>query len=215
MTTLQLYDYFRSSAAYRVRIALNLKGLSYTRVPVKLTTGAQRATDYLSVNAQGLVPTLASDGQNHGQSLAICEYLEECYPEPPLLPLTAAERARVRSLALMIACDIHPLNNLRVLNYLVTDLAVSETKKLDWYRHWVTTGFSAFERRLAEEGATSTFCHRDEPTLADCCLVPQVYNARRFDVDLTSFPIIARIDEACNELPAFARAQPEHQPDAV
>jgi maleylacetoacetate isomerase len=215
MTTLKLYDYFRSSAAYRVRIALNLKGLEYAQVPVKLSAGAQRATDYFSVNPQGLVPTLAVDNENLGQSLAICEYLEECYPKPPLLPQTPAERARVRSLALMIACDIHPLNNLRVLNYLVTDLVVSESKKLDWYRHWVATGFSALEHRLAEDGPSGTFCHGDEPTLADCCLVPQVYNARRFGVDLTSFPIITRVDAACNEQPGFARAHPESQSNAV
>jgi len=211
---LTLYGYWRSSAAYRVRIALNLKGLDYEYVAVDLLAGAERQPDYLRRNPQGLVPTLIDGTHTLTQSLAICEYLEERHPTPALLPSTPAARARVRALAQAVACEIHPLNNLRVLKHLVDTLAVSEEQKLAWYRHWVHEGFAGIERMLAESEATGRFCHGDAPTLADVCLVPQVYNAERFGCDLSPFPTIARINAACLELEAFAAARPERQPDA-
>jgi maleylacetoacetate isomerase len=163
------------------------------------------------VNVQGLVPTLVDGDLTLAQSLAICEYLEETHAEPPLLPQRAAARARVRKLALAIACDIHPLNNLRVLKYLTGELGISEEQKLTWYRHWVGVGFSGIEQQLAGDAETGEFCHGDWPGLADCCLVPQVFNARRYQVDLSPFPTIVRIDAACNTLPPFALAHPENQ----
>jgi maleylpyruvate isomerase len=211
----KLYDYFRSSAAYRVRIALNLKGLGYEHIPVNLLKGEEGETAYQELNPQGLVPTLVDDGKVLTQSLAICEYLEERYPEPSLLPGDAMERARVRSLAMAVACDIHPVNNLRLLKYLVTELGASEAQKLAWYRHWITEGFEAIEVMLNDSDQTGTFSHGDTPTLADLCLVPQVYNARRFEVDLTPFPSIVRIDNNCLELDAFQKAKPENQPDST
>ena len=212
---MKLYDYFRSSAAYRVRIALNLKGLAPERVFVPLRKGAQRTDDYLALNPQGLVPALVTDaGDVLTQSLAIIEWLDETHPAPPLLPGTPVERARVRSLALAIACDIHPLNNLRVLNYLKNTLGISEGQKDGWYRYWIDMGFEALEHRLAHDPATGRFCHGDAPTMADVCLVPQVANARRFDVDVTAFPTLTRIEAACGELAAFAAAAPARQPDA-
>ncbi|QOR37121.1 maleylacetoacetate isomerase [Billgrantia diversa] len=213
MTT--LYGYFRSSAAYRVRIALNLKGLAYDQAPVNLVKGEQRGEDNLARNPQGLVPVLETDdGTQLTQSLAICEYLDERHPEPPLLPADAEGRARVRSLAQLVACEIHPLNNLKVLKYLVHELKVNEEAKLAWYRHWVAEGFSALEARLANEPRTGTFCHGDSPTLADICLVPQIFNAERFECDLTAYPTLQRITENCRKLEAFAKAAPGEQPDA-
>ena len=213
---MRLYDYFRSSAAYRVRIALNLKGVRPDeRTFVHLRMGGQRAQDYLALNPQGLVPALAlDDGHVLTQSLAIVEYLDETYPDPPLLPSSAAARARVRAIALAIACEIHPLNNLRVLNYLLGTLGVSKEQKDGWYRYWIDVGFEALERSLSNDGDTGRYCHGDRPTLADVCLVPQIANARRFDIDLSPYPTLIRIEAACNELPAFAEAAPARQPDA-
>jgi maleylacetoacetate isomerase len=213
---MRLYDYFRSSAAYRVRIALNLKGITPdARTHVHLRMGSQRAQDYLALNPQGLVPALAlDDGRVLTQSLAIIEYLEETHPEPPLLPQDPAERARVRAIALQIACDIHPLDNLRVLNYLIGTMGASREQKDGWYRYWIDVGFEALEKSLARDAATGRFCHGDHPTLADICLVPQIANARRFDIDLSPYPTLIRIEAACNALPAFAEAAPARQPDA-
>jgi len=213
---MRLYDYFRSSAAYRVRIAMNLKGVQPDeRTFVHLRMGGQRAQDYLALNPQGLVPALAlDDGHVLTQSLAIVEYLDETYPDPPLLPSGAAARARVRAIALAIACEIHPLNNLRVLNYLLGTLGVSKEQKDGWYRYWIDVGFEALERSLSNDGDTGRYCHGDRPTLADVCLVPQIANARRFDLDLSPYPTLIRIEAACNELPAFAEAAPARQPDA-
>lgn len=215
---LQLYSYFRSSAAYRVRIALELKGLPYSYVPVHLLKdgGAQHAPQYQRLNPTELVPTLVDDdGHALGQSLAIIEYLDETQPAPALLPHDALGRARVRALAQTVACEIHPLNNLRVLQYLERDLKVTDAAKSDWYRHWITLGFTALERMLADNPATGRFCHGDTPGLADCCLIPQVANSRRFDTPLEAFPTIRRIDEACLALPAFQKAAPQVQPDAT
>jgi maleylacetoacetate isomerase len=210
-----LYDYFRSSAAYRVRIALNVKGVAPERVFVHLRRGAQRADDYLAVNPQGLVPALATDdGDVLTQSLAIIEWLDETHPRPPLLPADAAGRARVRSLAQAIACDIHPLNNLRVLNYLTGTFGATDAQKDGWYRYWCDVGLEALETRLARERSTGAFCHGGEPTLADVCLVPQLANARRVDLDLAPYPTLLRIESACAALPAFANAAPARQPDA-
>ena len=213
---MQLYDYFRSSAAYRVRIALNVKGITPdARAHVHLRMGSQRAQDYLALNPQGLVPALAlDDGRVLTQSLAIIEYLEETHPEPPLLPHDPAERARVRGIALQIACDIHPLDNLRVLNYLIGTVGASREQKDGWYRYWIDVGFEALERSLARDSATGRFCHGSHPTLADICLVPQIANARRFNIDLSPYPTLIRIESACNALPAFAEAAPARQPDA-
>ncbi|MEQ4537747.1 MAG: maleylacetoacetate isomerase [Billgrantia sp.] len=213
MTT--LYGYFRSSAAYRVRIALNLKGLAYEQVAVNLVKGEQRAEENLARNPQGLVPVLETDdGTRLTQSLAICEYLEERHPEPALLPGDPSGRARVRSLAQLVACEIHPLNNLKVLKYLVHELKLDEAAKLAWYRHWIAEGFTALEARLAGEAATGAFCHGDSPSLADVCLVPQVFNAERFECDLSAYPTIRRIAERCRAMEAFAKAAPGAQPDA-
>jgi len=213
----KLYDYFRSSAAYRVRIALNLKGIAPDeRTFVHLRMGGQRAQDYLALNPQGLVPALAlDDGNVLTQSLAIIEYLDDVYPSPPLLPADAVERARVRAIALQIACEIHPLNNLRVLRYLVHDLKLSEEDKNRWYRHWVETGLDVVERQLAGHPATGRFCHGDTPGLADCVLVPQIFNAQRMDCRLDHVPTVMRIFEACMAEPAFASSQPSACPDAT
>jgi len=214
---LALYSYFRSSAAYRVRIALNLKDLPYNYVAVHLLQdgGQQHTTEYQRVNPAKLVPTLLDDGHALGQSLAIMEYLDETHPEPALLPRDPLGRARVRALAQSVACEIHPLNNLRVLQYLERDLNVSEANKATWYRHWITLGFTAIEAMLADHGATGTFCHGNTPGLADCCLIPQIANSRRFDTPLAAFPTIRRIEQACLALDAFARAAPQLQPDSV
>jgi maleylpyruvate isomerase len=210
---MKLYTYFRSSAAYRLRIALNLKGVEHEASFVNLVNAEQRDSGYLAVNAQGLVPALEDGGTVFTQSLAIIEYLEERYPDPPLLPSDAAGRARVRALALAIACDIHPLNNLRVLQYLERTLNIGRDDRLAWYRHWIAEGFSALERML-DHPETGTFCHGGNPTLADIALVPQVANAQRYGCDLAPYARIRALNEACLALPAFARAAPANQPDA-
>ncbi|HET8729186.1 MAG TPA: maleylacetoacetate isomerase [Alphaproteobacteria bacterium] len=211
---MKLYTYFRSSAAYRVRIALNLKGIAYDPAFVHLRKKEQAAPEYLRLNPQGLVPALVDGPDVVTQSLAIIEYLEETHPEPPLLPKDPVGRARVRALTLAIACDIHPLNNLRVLHYLSGTLSLGQPQVDAWYRHWVVEGFHAIERMLAVSGDTGRFCHGETPTMADVCLVPQVANAERLDVDLAPFPTIRRITDTCRELPAFAKAAPKNQPDA-
>ena len=213
---MKLYDYFRSSAAYRVRIGLKLKGLDYEAIPVHLIKdgGEQLKAPYRAVNPSGLVPSLQDNGATITQSLAILEYLDEVHPVAPLLPRDALGRARVRSLALAIACDIHPLNNLRVLRYLVKEAGLSEDAKTAWYVHWVQEGFAALEAQLAGSSDTGRFCHGDMPTLADIVLAPQVFNAARFHIDMGPYPTIARIDAACRELPAFIAAHPSQQPDA-
>ncbi len=212
---MKLYDYFRSSAAYRVRIALNVKGLAPERAFVHLRRNAQREDDYLALNPQGLVPALLTDGGAVlAQSLAIIEYLEETHPSPPLLPGDAAARARVRGIALQIACDIHPLDNLRVLRYLLHTVGVTEEQKDAWYKYWIDVGLEALEIQLSRDAATGRFCHGDAPTLADVCLVPQLANARRVAMDLSPYPTLVRIEAACRALPAFAAAEPSRQPDA-
>lgn len=211
---MKLHDYWRSSAAYRVRIALNLKGLRYEHLPVNLSASDEATAAYRALNPQGLVPTLVDAGLVLTQSLAICEYLEETHPEPALLPAGPADRARVRAVAQAIACDIHPLNNLRVLTYLVRDLGIAESDKLAWYRHWIAEGLEAVEISVAGETTPGRFCHGNQPTLADVCLIPQLYNARRFDCDLAAYPTLVRIETACLALPAFDSARPERQPDA-
>ena len=208
-----LYGYFRSSAAYRVRIALNHKGLDYTQAPVSLVKDEQHAPHYLALNPQGLVPALSDKGVLLTQSLAICEYLDEAYPDTPrLLPVDPAERAQVRAIAQTIACDIHPINNLRVLNYLKGELGVDEEGRNGWYRHWVELGFDALEQSLA--GMAGYYCAGDSVTLADVCLVPQLFNARRFAVDLAPYPRLVAVGEGLESLPAFAAAHPSKQPDA-
>jgi maleylpyruvate isomerase len=211
---MQLYTYFRSSAAYRVRIALNLKGLQAEQVYVHLRKGDQKAADYLKLNPQGVVPTLVDGNAAIGQSLAIIEYLDEVHPQPALLPFDPVARARVRQLALLVACEIHPLNNLKVLNYLTGDMGLGEDKRLEWYRHWIDEGLTALEDLLASSPDTGAFCHGDSPGLVDVCLVPQIYNARRFDIDIAPWPTVARINEHCLGLDAFAAAAPDVQPDA-
>lgn len=211
---MKLYTFFRSSAAYRVRIALGLKGLDYAAGYVNLPEGEQRGEAYSTLNPQRLVPALEHDGRLLTQSLAIVEYLDERFPEPPLLPQDPPGRARVRAIALSIACDIHPLNNLRVLQYLETTLECSRDERLAWYRHWIAEGFTALERMLEGDSATGRYCHGDAPTLADVALVPQVANAQRFGCDLEPYPRIAGINARCLALPAFARAAPANQPDA-
>ena len=214
---LKLYTYFRSSAAYRVRIALNLKGLPYESIPVHLLHdgGAQHSADYARLNPAQLVPTLVDGEQALGQSLAIMEYLEETHPAPPLLPADAPGRARVRALAQTIACEIHPLNNLRVLQYLEQELKIDAAAKARWYRHWITLGFTAIEALLESSPGTGEFCHGNTPTMADCCLIPQIANSRRFATPLEAFPRIRRSEAACVALEAFQRAAPQAQPDAV
>ena len=209
---MELFNYFRSSASYRVRIALALKGLDYDYRPVHLAKNEQFNESYSAVSAARLVPLLRDGEHALTQSLAIIEYLEETHPTPALLPAAPAERARVRALAMDIACEIHPLNNLRVLRYLVRDLKVTEDDKNRWYRHWVETGLEVVERQLAAR--PSAFCHGDAPTLADCCLVPQIFNARRFECRLDHVPNVMRVFEACMALPAFEATRPENCPDA-
>lgn len=213
---LQLYSYWRSSAAYRVRIGLNLKGLAYEIVPVHLVQdGGQQHTDaYRQLNPQELIPTLAHGQRRMGQSLAILEYLDEVWPEPALLPATARARQRVRSLALLVACDVHPLNNLRVLQYFEREWNVPQPERDAWVKHWIEGGFSAAETLLAGHPSTGDFCEGEAPTLADCCLIPQIYNARRFGVDMAAYPTLQKIEAACLALPAFDAARPENQPDA-
>ena len=210
---MELYNYFRSSASYRVRIALALKGLDYDYKPVSLVKNEHLAESYASVSASRLVPLL-KDGEHFvTQSLAIIEYLDETHPEPPLLPADALGRARVRSLALDIACEIHPVNNLRVLRYLVGPMKVAEEDKNRWYQHWVETGLEVVEQRLAT--SPTRYCHGDTPTLADCVLVPQIFNAQRFDCRLDHVPNVMRVFEACMQLDAFSKTQPSACPDAA
>lgn len=212
-----LYSYWRSSASYRVRIALNLKGLDYAITPVHLVRdgGEQHRDDYRELNPQQLVPVLVDGGNVIRESLAIIEYLDEAYPETPrLLPRSALACARVRALAQMVACDIHPLGNLRVLQYLVRDLGASDEQKLAWSRHWIEVGFEAIEKLLARRERPGAFCEGDTATIADCCLVPQVYNARRFGVAMERYPVITRIDAVCTGMEAFRLAAPEAQADA-
>ncbi|SFM43302.1 maleylacetoacetate isomerase [Rugamonas rubra] len=213
---MKLYTYFRSSAAYRVRIALNLKGLDYEAVPVHLLRngGEQLAEAYRAVNPSALLPALDDDGALLSQSLAIIEYLDETRPLAPLLPADALGRARVRALAQTVACDIHPLANLRVLKYLKGPLGLSEEVKLQWVVHWVGEGMAMLEAHLARDPHTGRFCHGDTPGLADCCLVPQVFNAQRFDIDMAAYPTVMRIHANCAALPAFVQAHPAQQPDA-
>jgi maleylpyruvate isomerase len=207
-----LYGHALSSASYRVRIALALKGLQVSSVLLDLRAGEQRLEEFLQINSQGFVPALGLEGGAVlTQSVAIIEYLDEIHPQPPLLPQAPLARARVRALTQAITCDVHPLNNLRVLRYLENELQHDKAARDIWYRHWVQLGFEAIERWLVRDSATGRFCHGDAPTIADVCLVPQVQNARRFAVDLTQYPRIVGIDAACRELPAFQAAAPDRQ----
>ncbi|MFZ6722734.1 maleylacetoacetate isomerase [Undibacterium sp. Ji49W] len=217
---MKLYGYFRSSASYRVRIALNLKGLDYEQVAVHLVKngGEQFAPAYRALNPDALVPVLQDEHDGEivtlTQSMAMIEYLDEVYPQPALLPSTALERAHVRALALSIACEIHPVNNLRILRYLTGTLQVSEDQKNAWYRHWCDEGLKVLEQKLAADARTGRFCFGDEPGMADCFLVPQIANAQRFKCDLSGLPVTMRIHQACLEHPAFIKAAPANQPDA-
>ncbi len=211
---MRLYTYFRSSAAFRVRIALNLKGLAYEPAFVHLAKGEHHAPGYAAINPQALVPALEDEGRVLQQSLAIMEYLEERYPHPPLLPADAFGRARVRSLALLVACEIHPLNNLRTLTYLRRHLGQTEEQVNAWYRHWIAEGLAKLESDLASSNGTGRFAHGDAPTMADCCLVPQIFNARRYQCDVAPYPTVMRVLGECMKLEAFERAQPSKQPDA-
>lgn len=215
---LVLHGYWRSSAAYRVRIGLGLKGLVWQDRPVHLVRdgGEQHGTAHVALNPQQLVPVLEHAGRVLTQSLAILEYLDEAFPgTPALLPADPAGRAQVRALAQLIACDVHPLNNLRVMQYLGRELAADEAARARWTAHWMEEGFAAMETLLAQRSPPGDFCHGDRPGQADCCLVPQLYNARRFGVDLGRYPRLLQIEQACLALPAFAAAAPEAQPDAV
>jgi maleylpyruvate isomerase len=213
---MKLYTFFRSSASYRVRIALNLKGLDYGQAPIHLRRGGgeQLATAYRAINPQALVPALEDSGRILTQSLAIMEYLEERYPKPPLLPADPADRALVRSMALIIACEIHPIQNLRVLVYLKNHLKQSDEDLNRWARHWIDLGLSALEQMVVSAPQRGGFCFGNTPTFADICLVPQLANARRFGCDLSVYPALLQIETACNALPTFANAAPEKQPDA-
>lgn len=211
-----LYGYFRSSAAFRVRIALNLKGISAEAIPVHLLRGGgeQHGKTYMALNPQGLVPALMHDGHVIAQSLAIIQYLDEIRPEPPLLPREPLARARVRRIAYAVACDIHPLNNLRVLLYLRDRFDADEATRADWQRHWMAKGFAALETLVATSPETGAYCHGDAPTLADICLVPQLANARRVEFDLSPYPTLTRIEAHALSHPAFEAALPKNQPDA-
>jgi len=212
---MKLIGYFRSSAAFRVRIALNLKGIAVEHVSKHLRKGEQSAPDYAALNPQKLVPALVLEsGEVLTQSLAIVEYLEETHPEPPLLPRDPVARAHVRALALILSADVHPIQNLRVMAYLRQKFGQTEESAFAWSRHWIETGFDAFEATLARDPRTGAFCHGDTPGLADLCLVPQVFNAGRFKVDMARYPAIQRIHETCMKHPAFDAAQPSKQPDA-
>lgn len=208
------YTYFRSSAAFRTRIALSLKGLKHEDVFVHLRKNEQLTADYLALNPQGLVPTLVHNGHAIGQSLAIIEYLDEVFPEPPFLPKDASGSARVRGIAYAVTCDIHPVNNLRVRRYLLHELHHSEEEVLAWQVHWMKLGFEALETMLANAKETGRFCHGDQPTLADICLIPQLANARGAEMDLRPYPTLRRIEKAAYEIPAFMAALPKNQPDA-
>lgn len=218
---MKLHNYFRSSASFRVRIALALKGLSYEYIPVHLARGDHKLPGYAGISPDGLVPLLEVEGDRLSQSMAIIEYLDETHPKPPLMPGDALGRAKVRALAQSIACEIHPLNNLRVLKYLTRELKVSEDDKNAWYRHWVRTGLESFERQLTQFAAQrkqagakpSVYCWGDTPTLADCCLVPQIFNAKRFHTNLDGLPLTVAAFDACMQVPAFQQAQPSNCPD--
>lgn len=212
---MKLYTFFRSSAAFRARIALNLKGIRYESLPKVFAKNEHRTAEYLAVNPQGLIPALEIDGAVLSQSLAIIEYLDDTHPTPPFLPSDPLGRARVRSLALAIACDIHPLNNLRVLNYLRQELKQDEATVNAWYRHWITEGFQGLEAHAREYSTSKRYLYEDSVSIADICLVPQMFNARRFEVDLSTFPTLVAISTHLESLPAFADARPEVQPDAV
>jgi maleylacetoacetate isomerase len=214
VTGLTLYGYFRSSAAFRVRIALNLKGLDYEQQSVHLAQGHQLRAEYRAINPQALVPVLVDGEHRMTQSLAIIEYLDELHPEPALLPQEPLARQRVRSLAQIVASDIHPINNTRVLKYLGSQLKIEEPARNTWYRHWIAEGLAVIEKRLIDEAGTGVFCHGDAPTIADCCLVPQIFNARRYGSDLNPYPTVMHIYERCMALPAFDRAAPLNQQDA-
>lgn len=215
MADIKLHNYFRSSTSYRVRIALAMKGVDYDYVAHHLRHGGNRAPDYLAVNPQGLVPALVwSDGTVLGQSLAILEFIDDMVPEPPLMPADAHGKARVRMLAQMVGCDIHPVNNLRILNALRERFGADDAAVADWFRHWVGETFRPMEQMLAESDATGTFCHGDQVTIADLCLVAQVANNGRFGVDMDPYPTIRRINEACMAIEAFRQAAPMNQPDA-
>ncbi|HZS83466.1 MAG TPA: maleylacetoacetate isomerase [Stellaceae bacterium] len=211
---MKLYGFFRSSAAFRVRIALNLKGISYEQASIHLRRNDQDAPAYRALNPQGLVPALEDDGQVFIQSMAIIEYLDETHPEPPFLPGHPADRARVRGLAQIIGCDIHPINNLRILRYLADPLGHDAKTVGIWYNHWIAKGFESLEALLSRDEQTGAFCHGDAPGLADICLVPQCFNARRYELDMTPYPTLRRIFDNCMKLPAFEKARPEAQPDA-
>jgi maleylacetoacetate isomerase len=211
--TLKLYTYFRSSAAFRIRIALNLKGLAFEPAFVHLAKGEHRKPEYAALNPQGLVPGLQVDGHLLTQSLAILEYLDEAHPQPPLLPQDAFGRARVRSLSLLIACEIHPLNNLRTLRHLKQALGRSDEEVNAWYRHWIADGLAKLEAELHQAG-TGRYAHGDTPGMADCCLVPQIFNAKRYQCELAPYPTVMRVFDACMQLDAFTSAQPDKQPDA-
>jgi maleylacetoacetate isomerase len=210
--TMKLYNYFRSSASFRVRIALNLKGLAYDYISVHLAKGEHKQPAYAAIAAEGLVPLLDTGAVKLGQSMAIIEYLDETYPTPALLPADAVGRAKVRALAQAIACEIHPLNNLRVLQYLANELQVAQDPKNAWYRHWVRLGLLSFEKQLAQLPAAQ-YCYGVTPTLADCLLVPQIFNGQRFDCDFSELPRTMAVFEACMLLPAFDQAQPKNCPD--
>ncbi len=216
MDQLCLYSYWRSSASYRVRIGLNLKGLAYDIMPVHLLRdgGEQHSESFHAANPQELVPILQHGQRMLRQSMAILEYLDEMWPSPPLLPAVARDRQRVRALAQLVACDVHPLNNLRVLQYFEREWGVPQAERDGWVRHWIVGGFEAMEAMLHHHPSTGTFSDGDVPTLADCCMVPQIYNARRFGIDMTPYPTMVRIEQACLALPAFEAARPENQPDA-
>ena len=210
---MKLHNYFRSSASFRVRIALNLKGLDYEYIPVHIARGEHKTGPFAAISPDMLVPLLEDDGERFTQSMAIIEYLDEIQPEPPLLPHDPVGRARVRALSESIACEIHPLNNLRVLKYLVRELKLDDDAKNAWYRHWVREGMLAFERQLAQHPA-GIYCFGNTPTMADCCLVPQIFNGQRFNVDFSGFPRTMAAFEACMQLEAFQAAQPSRCPDA-
>jgi maleylpyruvate isomerase len=215
MTGLILHNYFRSSTSTRLRAALNLKGVTYDYVSHHLRKGEHRSADYLAINPQGLVPAVVlPDGHILTQSLAIIEYLDETVPEPPFLPQAAVDRARVRALAYAIACEVHPVNNLRILAYLKSNFGADDEAAVAWFGHWVDETFVPLEKMLAGDPRTGRFCHGDKPGLADVCLYAQVLNNRRFNVDMAPYPTIVRIFEACAALPQFVRAAPEGQPDA-
>lgn len=212
---MKLYTFFRSSAAFRMRIALNCKGLAYEAQAVSLPKDEHKLPSYLALHPQGLVPALEDGGRIFVQSLAMMEYLEETHPQPPLLPASAGDRAYVRAVAQMIACEIHPLNNLRTLRYLKKSYRLDDEGVNVWYRHWIAEGLSGLEAYLASSDKSGKYCYRDQVTIADCCLVPQVFNAQRYQCDLVPYPTIGRIFEACMNVDAFIEAQPSRQPDAA